>query len=267
MKIDVYINEESLQGQLCDNVSDAINNLLAVINTLASNHSIEVSVITSSSIFSKQVCSETGLTLFQLSRTDRDLFLAFKGMLDKGKYWDKETPVQRVDSLYLYKDQCVNDTSVAEARESLEKGSEIMLVSIPGTSYIGKILNIKKDGVGKDVSQVLTTTDVFDFLMGKGMALKYDRSKFVRVDDMQTILSDRSQFAETKHKEQGRTVYERIGKGEYWYVDNSHKDGSVHLEVFRISDGSFIGTCDIEDVNKFKAASKKAKAKKKPLKF
>lgn len=74
MKIAVYINEESLQGQLCDNVSDAINNLLAVINALASNHSVEVSVLTSSAIFSKQVCSGTGLTLAQLSRTDHDLF-------------------------------------------------------------------------------------------------------------------------------------------------------------------------------------------------
>lgn len=267
MRIDVYINEESLQGQLCGNVPDAINNLLAVITTLASNHSVEVSVITSSAIFSKQVCSGTGLTLAQLGRADRDLYMAFKRMLDKGKYWDKKAPVQRVDSIYLYKNQCVNGTSVAEARESLEKGSEIMLVSIPGTSYIGKMLNIKKDGVGKDVPHAVTTTDVIDFLEGKGVALKYDRSKFLRVDDMQTVLSNSNQFAKTKHKEQGRTVYERIGKGEYWYVDNSHKDGSVHLEVFRVSDGSFIGTCDIEDVNKFKAASKKEKAEKKPLKF
>ncbi len=61
MKITVYINEESLQGQLCGIVSDAINNLLATINALASNQSVEVSVITSSTIFSKQVCASTGL--------------------------------------------------------------------------------------------------------------------------------------------------------------------------------------------------------------
>ena len=70
-----------------------------------------------------------------------------------------------------------------------------------------------------------------------------------------------------KHKVQGRTVYERIGEDEYWDVDNFHKDGSVHLEVFRMSDGMFLGTCDIEDVNKFKAATKKEIAKKAPLKF
>ena len=62
-------------------------------------------------------------------------------------------------------------------------------------------------------------------------------------------------------------VYERIGEDEYWYVDNFHKDGSVHLEVFRMSDGMFIGTCDIEDVNKFRAATKNEAAKKEPLKF
>lgn len=267
MKIAVYINEESLQGQLCDNVSDAINNLLAVINALASNHSVEVSVLTSSAIFSKQVCSGNGLTLAQLSRTDHDLFMAFKGMLDKGKYWDKETPVQSVDSLYLFKKQSVSGTSVAEGRESIEKGSETMLVSVPGTNYMGKTLNIEKDEVGKDVPHALTTADVFDYLMSKGVSLKYDRSKFLRVDDMQTVLADSNQFVETSHKVQGRTVYERIGKGEYWYVDNFHKDGSVHLEVFRMSDGSFIGTCDIEDVSKIKVATKKEKAKKEPLKF
>ena len=111
------------------------------------------------------------------------------------------------------------------------------------------------------------TADVFDYLTSKGIALRYDRSKFLRVDDMQTVLADPSQFTATQHKVQGRTVYERIGKDEYWYVDNFHKDGSVHIEVFRMSDGSFIGTCDIEDVNKLKVASKREKAMKEPLKF
>lgn len=267
MKITIYINEESLQGQLCNCVSEAINNLLAVINALASNRGVEVSVITSSAIFSKQVCAGTGLTVAQLSKVDRDLFMAFKGMLDKGKYWDKDAPLQHASSQYLYQNQSVNGTSVAEARESVDTGADTILVSIPGTNYMGKTLAIEKDGTGKDVPHAMTTAEVFDFLMSKGVALKYDRSKFLRVDDMQTVLADVSQFAETNHMVQGRTVYERIGKGEYWYVDNFHKDGSVHLEVFRMSDGSFIGTCDIEDVNKFKAASKKEKAKKEPFKF
>lgn len=267
MKITIYLNEESLQGQLCDSVSKAINNLLAVINALASNRGVEVSVVTSSAIFSKQVCAGTGLTMAQLSKVDRDLFMAFKGMLDKGKYWDKKSPVQHPDSRYMFKKQFVNGTSVAEARESVDTDMDTMLVSIPSTNYTGKTLAIEKDGIKKDVPNVMTTAEVFDFLVSKGVVLKYDRSKFLRVDDKQTVLADASQFAETSHMVQGRTVYERIGKGEYWYVDNFHKDGSVHLEVFRMSDGLFMGTCDIEDVNKFKAASKKEKAKKEPLRF
>lgn len=267
MKVTVYINEESFQGQLCGGVSDAINNLLAVVNTLAGNHGVEVSVLTSSSIFSKQVCLQTGLILAQLSKADHDLFLQFKGMLDKAKYWDKGNPVQSPAALYLYRNQKVNGTSVAEARESVEAGAETMVVSVPGTGYTGKTLDIEKDGVAKSVPHALTTADVFDYLTGKGIVLKYDRSKFLRIDDMQTVLADAKQFAATQHKVQGRTVYERIGKDEYWYVDNFHKDGSVHIEVFRMSDGAFLGTCDIEDVSKFKAASKKEKAKKDPLKF
>lgn len=267
MKITVYINEESLQGQLCACASEAIGNLMAVINTLASNHGVEVSVLTSSAIFSKQVCSQTGLMLAQLNKADHDLFMQFKGMLDKAKYWDKEVPMQSPAALYLYRKQKVNGSSVAEAWETIETGSESMVVSVPGTNYVGQTLPVEKDGREKDVPHAMTTADVFDFLVGKGIALKYDRSKFLRVDDMQTVLADTTQFAETNHKVQGRTVYERIGKGEYWYVDNFHKDGSVHLEVFRMSDGSFIGTCDIEDVNKFKMASKRDKAKKAPLKF
>jgi hypothetical protein len=142
-----------------------------------------------------------------------------------------------------------------------------MVVSVQGTIYTGKVLDIEKDGVGKDVSHAMTTADVFDYLSSRGVTLRYDRSKYLRVDDMQTVLADSSQFAATQHKIQGRIVYERIGEDEYWYVDNFHKDGSVHLEVFRMSDGSFMGTCDIEDVSKFKAATKKEKAKKAPLKF
>lgn len=34
MKITVYINEDSLQGQLCGNVSDAVNNLLGEGNRI-----------------------------------------------------------------------------------------------------------------------------------------------------------------------------------------------------------------------------------------
>lgn len=267
MKITVYINEDSLQGQLCGNISEAINNLLATINALASNQSIEVSVITSSTIFSKQICAGTGLTIAKLSKTDRDLFMSFKGMLDKGSYWDKDVSLQQPAAVYLYNKQIVNGSSVAEAREAAEAGEETMLVSVPGTNYVGKNLDIEKDGASIDVPHALSTAEVFDFLKGKGIALKYDRSKFLRLDDKQTILVDTSLFTETGHKVQGRTVYERIGKDEYWYVDNFHTDGSVHLEVFRMSDGSFIGTCDIEDVSKFKEATKKEKANKKPLKF
>lgn len=256
-----------MQGQLCSNVSDAINNLLATINALDSNQSIEVSVITSSAIFSKQVCAGTGLTMAKLSKTDHDLFMAFKGMLDKGSYWDKKKPLQKSAAVYLYKKHIVNGTSLAEAREAAETGIETMLVSVPGTNYVGKSLALQKDGISKEVPHALTTADVFDFLKGKGITLKYDRSKFLRLDDKQTVLADTSQFAETSHIVQGRTVYERIGKDEYWYVDNFHKDGSVHLEVFRMSDGTFLGTCDIEDVSKFKEATKKQKANKKPLKF
>lgn len=267
MKILVYINEESLQGQLCDSVAEAINNLLAVINTLASNRSVEVSVLTSSAIFSKQVCAGTGLTLAQLDKTDHDLFMKFREILDKGKYWDKDGMVQQPASLYLYRKQTVNGTSVAEARESAEAGSAAMIVSLPGSDYAGKTVNIEKDGIGMKVPHAMTTEDVFDFLASKGIALKYDRAKFSRVDDMQTVLVDATQFAKTTHKVQGRTVYERIGKDEYWYVDNLHKDGSVHLEVFRMSDGSFLGTCDIEDVDKFKVATRRERAKKEPLRF
>lgn len=267
MKITVYINEDSLQGQLCGNISEAINNLLATINALASNQSIAVSVITSSTIFTRQVCAGTGLTIAKLNKTDRDLFMSFKNMLDKGCYWDKDVSLQQTTSVYLFNKQAVNGTSVAEAREAAETGEEIMLVSVPGSNYVGKSLDVEKDGTSIDVLHVLSTADVFDFLKGKGIALKYDRSKFLRLDDKQTILSDTSLFAETGHKVQGRTVYERIGRDEYWYVDNFHKDGSVHLEVFRMSDGSFIGTCDIEDVSKFRKATQKEKVKKKPLKF
>lgn len=267
MKITVYINEDSLQGQLCGNVSDAVNNLLATVNALASNQNVEVSVITSSTIFSKQVCAGTGLTLAQLSKADHDLFMAFKGMLDKGTYWDKTKTVQSPTSVYLYKKQGVKDTSVAEAREEAGAGRDTLLVSVPGASYTGKRLDVEKDGVVVGVPHAVSTADVFDYLTGKGIVLKYDRSKYLRLDDKQTVLADTGQFAETNHKVQGRTVYERIGKGEYWYVDNFHKDGSVHLEVFRMSDGAFLGTCDIEDVSKFKAASKKEKAKKGALKF
>lgn len=267
MKIAVYINEESFQGQLCGNVTDAINNLLAVINTLGSNHDVEVSVLTSSAIFSKQICVGTGFTMAQLSKTDHDLFMAFKGVLDKGKYWDKDVSLQCPGSLYLYKKQPVNKTSVAEVREAVDIEEDAMIISVPGTIYVGKTIDIEKDGIGKDVPHAITTADVFDYLARKGILLKYDRSKYLRVDDMQTVLADTSQFAGTKHRVQGRIVYERLGRDEYWYVDNFHKDGSVHLEVFRMSDGVFLGTCDIDDVTKFKAATKKEAAKKDPLKF
>jgi len=142
-----------------------------------------------------------------------------------------------------------------------------VLVSVPGTNYMGKSLDVEKDGTVVDVPHATSMADVFDYLTGKEIVLKYDRSKFLWLDDKQIVLADTGQFAETNHKVQGRTVYERIGKDEYWYVDNFHKDGSVHLEVFRMSDGTFLGTCDIEDVSKFKAASKKEKAKKSALKF
>ena len=148
MDIQVYINEASLQGQLCGLVSETITTLIATINALRSNNRVNIKVYTSSRIFQKQICASTGVTFAQLSKIDRDLFESFKGLLDKGEYWDKN-PLQSETSSYQYKQQTVVGTSIAEARECIERGLETMVVSFPGTQYVGHTLEVEKNGVIK----------------------------------------------------------------------------------------------------------------------
>lgn len=256
MRITVFINEDSLQGQFCGRDHDSIKNLLIVINTLMSNNSVEVTVLASKDIFSKQLCGNPSLTLDQLCKGDRDLANAFKGMLDRGGYWNS-APSQQETSVYKYNQKLVTNTSVAEAREYAEKGKDTILTSFPDTDYSSNSLDVTKDGVSMLVPHALTTDDVIQFLENKGIALKYDRAKSQRVDDKQTVLADATQFSATKFRVQGRTVYLRIDNNQYWYVDNFHRDGSAHLEVFSSSDCKFIGTCDIEDISKFRRASRR----------
>lgn len=45
------------------------------------------------------------------------------------------------------------------------------------------------------------------------------------------------------------------------------KDGSIHIEVFCMRDGSFIRICDIEEVSKYKEATMKEKELRNLLSF
>ena len=66
--------------------------------------------------------------------------------------------------------------------------------------------------------------------------------------DYQTILKDHSVFERTSKKNQGRTVYKRIGTNELWCVDNEHRGVDAHIEVFDCITRKHIGISLINEI-------------------
>lgn len=176
--------------------------------------------------------------------------------------------IQRVNPKCWEKDKCHDNschyefsgkdyvgTSVAELTERKIKTADLngflmnFIDSPFGDSTTIHILKNNSDRVAVDCAT--TPESIDDWLISHGFLNpdeEYSKSSRWPPRDSQTVLRDRSVFERTGKKNQGRTVYKRIGTNELWCVDNTHFGVKAHIEVFDCVTCQHIGISLINEI-------------------
>lgn len=251
MTVNVYVNEESLQGQLCAKENDGVKQLIDVLRVLRSFQGVDVKLYYSKTIFNKLLCADNGYTLHNIKQSNRDLYNDLIQNLNRAVDW-KTSQLQNPAASYTCNGQSVNGTSVAEVYERPNPQETSILLNCHNSTFADPVVDVFKNGTAVHVHSLSTCDVASEFIHSLGIVPAFNRKSNEKVLDEQTILSDTNLFSPTPYYNHHRRVYQRKGKNEYWCADNMHRGGSVHLEVFDKNTGKFKGTCEIDDMGKFR---------------
>ncbi len=264
MNINVFINEMSIEGQFSD-LDSLKKDFLSLLSNIEyfQNTISKVNVYYDDSLLNKY----TDNSYHRLSDLFTNKDIKQKYQVNKDKYWNKwrENLLHNTHDKYIYKTNNYSDTSVAESYEYTKKYSNdiSILLNFPSSFESPKIrvINANKS---LEIHSFSKEENITCFLHNQSLIIdKYNIKCIHPPRDSQTILMNVSLFKISPYRNHNRRVYERIGKDEYWCVDNFHTNGSAHLEIFRKSDGSFIGTCKIDDINAINTKIRKGEKSKK----
>jgi hypothetical protein len=162
----------------------------------------------------------------------------------------------------------VNETSLAEVSERILQNTSNKSIVINfckskfSKSDLTTIFKIQSEG-NKELIEILTFEDKDSLETWLELEYEFSKSEYdydsqIPPTDQQTILRDTTKFKATSYKVQGRTVYEELKDGTYWYVDNLHEGKASHIEVFNPKEDKHIGEASLEgDIDELKADEKK----------
>lgn len=234
----VFINEKSLHGQFTDHtIEEAIKTLIGSVKTI-NDLQVDKKVMTSNLFFNYNAIEGThlGSTLSTNKELQQTFFLNIKN----ASKWEDEK-VHDSNSSYTHNAINYVETSVAELTERKIQELEIRGVLLNFVdSIFGTALQIE---VTKSGSEEATNVDcsfnqdsIIGWLIANNLIdplEEYDvASARFPPRDYQTVLRDNTLFQPTTTRNQGRKVYQRIGTGQLWVVDNLHFGVDAHIEVF-----------------------------------
>ena len=146
-------------------------------------------------------------------------------------------------------------TSVAELTERKIRTADLngFLMNFMDSPFGDSVtIPVSKDNSNPIYVDCATTPEsIDDWLMSHGFLdpnEAYSKDSRWPPRDYQTILKDHSVFERTGKKNQGRTVYKRIGTNELWCVDNEHRGVDAHIEVFDCITRKHIGIALINEI-------------------
>lgn len=259
--INIYINERSIVGQYCNDFGERISKVIQNVRILQANVLGGVTVYVARSIYDYVVCNAGQVNFSTFLSKNKEQKKQFQLMLQKATI--KDIPFNNND-IYSYGELFVDNSSMSVAYEEKVPGANKQLLLNFGVDLFpdGNLLIEKNLADGREVHATFETNQIGEWLRTENILGVYTPDTPVKTIDEQTILCDTALFSPTNHYVQGRRVYKRNGKPEYWYADNGHRGGSAHLEVFQSSDMHFKGTCHIDDINTFVLASKKKRGER-----
>ncbi|PWS27110.1 hypothetical protein DHW03_13985 [Pedobacter yonginense] len=193
----------------------------------------------------------TGLHLNTFLKNNHDLNQLFVGNLQRlgPTIWDK---THDSNSTYHYNTVDYVETSPAELTERRIVNAEkpgFLFNFFKSNAFSESVeLSISKNStINVEVDCNFDIDTIYNWLVENGLitpSLTYDETSKLSPLDQQTVLNDTTKFTLTKLRNQGRKVYNKVGSGELWVVDNSRKHAGTkaHIEVFDENTKEHLGT-------------------------
>ena len=167
------------------------------------------------------------------------------------KSWEKQQ-IHEVYSKYEFQEIDYVNTSIAELAERKFQNNTLVGFllnfsnSIFGDSSKIEILKNKIHEISIDCA--INPEDIESWLINKKIINPeeiYNENSGLPPLDIQTVLRDSTKFEKTNYpKNNGRSIYRKIGTNELWVVDGAkkHAGSKAHIEVFDETTGKHLGT-------------------------
>lgn len=254
---DTFLEKEFLESSK-DNFIKSCNSLFEICSEIK-NKKLQYS---SQSINLK--CCRTVVETFFIAINNKDLEVLFLKSLQNinVKYWDEGGEIQDDEYNYYFfntsinppASEDINNTTLAEAAKVVSRGDNCVLaINLPDllfSAHFKLCVNIiSKINITEITPIFINCTDSSDgvkFWIESELNEKFKYLDFSRtpIDD-ETCLINKLKFKKINGlKVQGRQVYQD-NLDRFWYVDNEHKGGSAHIEVYD-KNKRFIGESDLK---------------------
>jgi hypothetical protein len=240
--IEIFVNECSLHEQLHDKQAckDAFQQFFTVINLL-NQQKQAYSLYYHDQLFSVyRLMPSTALITSLNTLPDKSLGVAVRNIFFNklnAKDWQIEQ-MHSSDDLFLWGDQFVTDTSMAELAERKLQDVQLLglLINFPKSKFATlSTVSVTKNELVTSLLDCVDEKATFETWLNEKLQTSLFRYNEVSKDpptDTQTLLRDKKRFTPTSQFVQGRRIYQEEQSGYYWYVDNEHFGRGAHLEVF-----------------------------------
>lgn len=250
--MEIFINEASLNNQYAEKIDFiiALKTLLSSIKKISEIKNNK-EVFKSDAFFYYTGLKDTHLETILKKNPELNASFVQNLQLVNPKSWEKQK-IHESHSKYEFQEINYVNTSVAEFAER----------KFQNKNFIGFLLNFSNSTFG-DSSQIeilknkiheisidcaINPESIENWLIDKKIINPeeiYNENSGIPPLDIQTVLRDNKTFEKTNYpKNNGRSVYRRIGTTELWVVDGAkkHAGSKAHIEVFDETTGKHLGT-------------------------
>jgi len=224
--MDILINELSLTGQFASEeqfVNDALLPLVALLNEV--DYSKDM-LYKKYDFYSCRVTVRNSIhdIIFGSISRQYDEIRKFKSQLSRlfcNPYWE-DNQKHSANCVYLYNNENVCGYSIAEACER-----DRIVISFTPSAFSATQLPVVKGGKTIILDNLFRESHYWVMMRKRNIIPCFS-------------LKDTARFKKTQMNRQGQPIYKDIKTGDYWYLDNLHKN---HYEVFD-SNKKHIGEAD-----------------------
>lgn len=171
--------------------------------------------------------------------------------------WEREK-IHRDNVSYVFDKEEFVGTSVAEFAERKFTLPEFkgFLLNFCESRFINTAILVVRDQTQDILLDCVTSSKSIDEWLRSNEIIdltdEYDTNSPLPPRDNQTVLVDKELFERTGYpKNNGRTVYRKIGASQLWVVDSSpkHSGDKAHIEVFDEGTTCHLGTSLYDQIN------------------